>query len=267
MLGAGTFLLTPGSLTIYVPYASLEAYRTAEGWKDYANQIAAYPRTLTVAGGTGGGSVTPGAEVSVAAGAAPEGQHFAGWAVTAGSLTLTDEQRAGSSLTFTMPDSDVTLTATYESHAGGKATCGAKAVCEVCGAEYGNVDPDNHAALKAIAAVPATCTQDGREAYWHCDGCGKDFVDAAATQEVTDPADLVVPASGHSYEDGVCTVCGAPEPDHEGKPSTGTGTGTDDTTETDDALADTGDASAAVAPLLVTALAAVTGAAALHRKR
>lgn len=195
--------------------------------------------------------------------------------MTAGSLTLTDEQRAGSSLTFTMPDSDVTLTATYGAHAGGEATCCAKAVCEVCGAEYGNVDPDNHAALKAIAAVPATCTQDGREAYWHCAGCGKDFADAAAAQEVTDLADLVMPARDHDYEDGVCTVCGAPDPDHEGKPSTGTGTGagtgtgtdTNDTTETDDALADTGDASAAVAPLLVTALAAVTGAAALHRKR
>ena len=63
----------------------------------------------------------------------------------------------------------------------------------------------------------------------------------------------------------MCAVCGAPDPDHEGKPSTGTGTGNN--TETDDALADTGDASTAVAPLLATALAAVSGAAALHRKR
>lgn len=66
-------MFTPGSLTIYVPYASLEAYQTAEGWKDYAGQIMAYPRTLTVSGGIGGGSVTPGAEASVVADAAPEG--------------------------------------------------------------------------------------------------------------------------------------------------------------------------------------------------
>ena len=35
-------------------------------------------------------------------------------------------------------------------HTGGKATCKDKAKCEVCGAEYGELDPKNHTNLKAL---------------------------------------------------------------------------------------------------------------------
>lgn len=53
---------------------------------------------------------------------------------------------------------------------GGKATCSAKAVCEVCGGEYGEKDPNNHA-LVQHAAKAATCTKPGWNAYETCSRC------------------------------------------------------------------------------------------------
>ena len=35
-------------------------------------------------------------------------------------------------------------------HSGGTATCTAKAVCQVCGRSYGDLDPDNHINLTEI---------------------------------------------------------------------------------------------------------------------
>ena len=56
---------------------------------------------------------------------------------------------------------------------GGKATCSAKAVCEVCGGEYGEKDPNNHALEHRPAKAP-TCTKPGWNAYEGCTrrGCG-----------------------------------------------------------------------------------------------
>lgn len=53
---------------------------------------------------------------------------------------------------------------------GGKATCSAKAVCEVCGGEYGEKDSNNHA-LEQHAAKAPTCTEKGWDAYETCSRC------------------------------------------------------------------------------------------------
>lgn len=53
---------------------------------------------------------------------------------------------------------------------GGKATCTTKAVCEVCGGEYGEKDPNNHA-LEQHAAKAPTCTEKGWNAYETCSRC------------------------------------------------------------------------------------------------
>ena len=53
---------------------------------------------------------------------------------------------------------------------GGTATCSAKAVCEVCGKEYGEKDPDNHALVQHEAQAP-TCTGKGWNAYEACSRC------------------------------------------------------------------------------------------------
>lgn len=53
---------------------------------------------------------------------------------------------------------------------GGKATCTTKAVCEVCDAEYGEKDPNNHALEQHEAQAP-TCTEIGWDAYETCSRC------------------------------------------------------------------------------------------------
>ena len=53
---------------------------------------------------------------------------------------------------------------------GGKATCTTKAVCEVCGGEYGEKDSNNHA-LEQHAAKAPTCTEIGWDAYEACSRC------------------------------------------------------------------------------------------------
>ena len=53
---------------------------------------------------------------------------------------------------------------------GGKATCTTKAVCEVCDAEYGEKDPNNHDLVQHAAKAP-TCTEIGWDAYKTCSRC------------------------------------------------------------------------------------------------
>ena len=53
---------------------------------------------------------------------------------------------------------------------GGTATCSAKAVCEACGGEYGEKDPNNHALVHHDAQAP-TCTKPGWNAYETCKNC------------------------------------------------------------------------------------------------
>ncbi len=67
---------------------------------------------------------------------------------------------------------------------GGKATCKDKAKCEVCGAEYGELDPKNHTDLKHFPANAATKTAEGNIEYWYCEGCGKYFSDRDGTKEI-----------------------------------------------------------------------------------
>ena len=73
-------------------------------------------------------------------------------------------------------------------HSGGKATCIAKAVCEICKESYGSLDLNNHADLKHIDAKGATAAEEGNIEYWYCGGCKKYFSDAAAKIEITEAA-------------------------------------------------------------------------------
>lgn len=76
-------------------------------------------------------------------------------------------------------------------HSGGKATCAAKAKCSVCQAEYGDLEPNNHADLTHVDAAAATTKAEGNIEYWHCTGCGRYFSDEQATKEITQ-ADTVL---------------------------------------------------------------------------
>lgn len=70
-------------------------------------------------------------------------------------------------------------------HTGGTATCTKKAICMVCGEEYGEIDSNNHADLKHIDAKAATDTAEGNIEYWYCEGCGKYFADKDGNKEIT----------------------------------------------------------------------------------
>ena len=64
--------------------------------------------------------------------------------------------------------------------------------------------------LVAVPAKDATCTEPGNIACFYCDSCGKYFADEDCAEELAAEG-IVVPAKGHNFVDGVCTVCGAEE--------------------------------------------------------
>ena len=82
-------------------------------------------------------------------------------------------------------------------HAGGKETCRDKAVCEVCGKAYGELDPKNHTDLKHIPAKAATEDAEGNIEYWYCGGCNRYYRDKDGTKEIkkTDTVTAKLPKS------------------------------------------------------------------------
>ena len=99
-----------------------------------------------------------------------------------------------------------------DGHTGGKATCAEKAVCEICGKAFGDLDGNHHANLKHIDAKAATTTAGGNIEYWHCEDCGKYFADAAATKEIKQADTVTAKLSGAAKspqtggDSGVVTV-------------------------------------------------------------
>ena len=69
-------------------------------------------------------------------------------------------------------------------HIGGKETCRDKAVCEVCGKSYGELDPNNHTDLKHFPAKAATEDSEGNIEYWYCSGCNKYYRGKDGTKEI-----------------------------------------------------------------------------------
>ncbi len=78
-----------------------------------------------------------------------------------------------------------TYTETQDCTSDDTATCKTRKVCDVCGASFGELDPDNH---EGTASWQQTKTTH-KKAY---DCCGA----------------VVVPEEEHAWENGECTVCG-----------------------------------------------------------
>ena len=99
-----------------------------------------------------------------------------------------------------------------DGHTGGTATCTEKAVCEICGKAYGDLDGNHHANLKHIPAKAATRTAGGNIEYWYCEDCDKYFADAAATKEIKQADAVTAKLSGAAKspqtggDSGVVTV-------------------------------------------------------------
>lgn len=85
-------------------------------------------------------------------------------------------------------------------HAGGTATCDARAVCSSCGNKYGEIDPENHANLKMIEERPATHLAEGNILYYYCDRCQKYFSDNAGTAEITFADTVTSKLEGHTVD-------------------------------------------------------------------
>ena len=101
-------------------------------------------------------------------------------------IIVTD--RAGNTAEMTVTVND--------GHTGGKATCTERAVCEICGKAFGDLDGNHHANLKHIDAKAATKTAGGNIEYWYCEDCGKYFADAAATKEIKQADTVTAKLSG-----------------------------------------------------------------------
>ncbi|MBR2151820.1 MAG: hypothetical protein IJ944_00855 [Clostridia bacterium] len=90
-------------------------------------------------------------------------------------------------------------------HTGGEATCKDKAVCDVCGKEYGELDPANHKGGTEVRnAKTEDCGNDGYTGDTYCLDCG----------EIIEEGE-VIPATGNHIggvatccEKAVCDVCG-----------------------------------------------------------
>ena len=80
-------------------------------------------------------------------------------------------------------------------HKGGTANCTHKAVCEVCGEEYGEVNPTVHEALEHVKAKAATKESEGNIEYWHCKDCNKYFADENATKEISKSSTVIAKLS------------------------------------------------------------------------
>ena len=73
--------------------------------------------------------------------------------------------------------------------------------CSICGA----VDPNHTHTETETVTKAATCTEPGEKSYT-CSLCGESHTET-------------IPATGHHYENGVCTVCKQPDPDAKPEPT------------------------------------------------
>lgn len=74
--------------------------------------------------------------------------------------------------------------------------------------------PHVHAKIEFEAKAP-DCLNPGNIRYWACENCGKCFSDESCETEIPYES-TILPATGHKFENGVCTACGAEDPSYAG---------------------------------------------------
>ncbi len=116
-----------------------------------------------------------------------------------------------------LSDWDVEIFVTSHcNHSGGTATCHTKAVCEICGRAYGNLNPDNHAGGTELRGkTAATCGEGGYTGDTYCLGCNKLISVGESTNPTYDhkhierQGDKAATCWALGYTgDLVCTDCG-----------------------------------------------------------
>lgn len=149
-------------------------------------------------------------------------------AISAGSVTITVAAADGSGVSASC---SVTVTHGNMVHTPKKdATCTADGnkeywTCGTCGKIFSDAEGKTEIELSATV-IPATghnltkteenaptCTAEGNTEYWTCGTCRKHFSDEEGKTEI-ELSSTVIPAVGHSFSGGTCTVCGAPDPNY-----------------------------------------------------
>ena len=114
------------------------------------------------------------------------------------------------------------------SHTGGEAYCAGKAVCEICGFEYGTVDPDNHIHTEKQITVEPTLEQDGL-CNIYCTDCEKIVAenvkisyDEVCEHELVKVEEVPAKCESCTDAEGVkehykCSICGTIFSDADGK--------------------------------------------------
>ncbi|MDD6333263.1 MAG: hypothetical protein PUB04_02225, partial [Clostridia bacterium] len=101
---------------------------------------------------------------------------------------------------------------TLSEHTGGEATCKAKAICDYCGEEYGEVDSDKHTGGTEIRdAKAATYLEEGYTGDKFCVGCGEKL-----------SAGEVIPKLTHNDkdQDPIYDICDVTRSEHKGGTAT-----------------------------------------------
>ena len=132
-------------------------------------------------------------------------------------------------------NSNCTVMSDYVPHTGGTATCQSGAHCEVCGVEYTGHDMAHHVGGTELRGHKnATETEKGYTGDTYCLGCGEliavgSEIDVLPTTHEHSFGAWMADKThhwrecacgdwngyaAHTYENGVCTVCGALDPDH-----------------------------------------------------
>lgn len=101
-------------------------------------------------------------------------------------------------------------------HSGGEANCHERAVCEVCGVEYGDIDSNNHDGETEVRnAVAATEDSDGYTGDTYCLECGEKIADGEVVDKLnhTHSMKKTEAVAANHTEDGnieyyTCEKCG-----------------------------------------------------------
>ena len=71
------------------------------------------------------------------------------------------------------------------------------AVCDgLCSLKKANV----HKNIVEVEGTEATCTAEGLESYFKCEGCNKEFLDEAGKKKLDDKSVLVIPVADHDFD-------------------------------------------------------------------
>lgn len=74
--------------------------------------------------------------------------------------------------------------------------------------------PHVHVKIEFEAKAP-DCLNPGNIRYWACENCGKCFSDESCETEISYES-TILPATGHKFQNGACTACGAEDPSYAG---------------------------------------------------